>query len=366
MTSPSSRPLVAVLFGGRSSEHSVSCVTASGVLSALEGTEFEVLPIGITPAGVWRVVDEWRDYRFDPQDMPVVADNGTQVLPPVAADRAPLREITAEVTVRELGVVDVYFPLLHGPFGEDGTLQGLFDLSSTPYVGSGVFASAASMDKHFMKMVLRGSGIPTSAWETVTGREWSDDPAAVTERVSGLGFPVFVKPARAGSSMGVSKVSAASDLGPAVQDALEHDDKFIVEPMVTGREIECGVLGSLHGEARTSVAGEIVMTGDKEFYDFEAKYLDLDGVDLRCPADLPADVQERVQDVALRTFRAFDCTGLARVDTFVTVDGQVLVNEINTLPGFTPSSMYPVMWQQTGVDYTELVTTLLDIALHEN
>lgn len=365
MTSPDPRPLVAVLFGGRSSEHSVSCVTAAGVLGAIDRESFRVVPIGITRNGTWRIVENWQDFRFDPENMPEVSDNGTRVLPPISAEGDSLREITADGAVRELGVVDVFFPVLHGPFGEDGTLQGLFELSSTPYVGPGVFASAASMDKHFMKGVLAQTGIPSCPWELVTERQWHEDPSEVLGRVEALGFPVFVKPARTGSSMGVSKVTTAAGLDVAVKEALAHDTKLVVEPMVVGREIECGVLGELGGEVRASVPGEISLVGDRDFYDFEAKYLDLESVQLSCPADLPPEVVEKVQDVAVRTFEAFDCTGLARVDTFVTPAGEVVVNELNTLPGFTPSSMYPVMWQKTGVEYPELVRTLIEIALRE-
>jgi D-alanine-D-alanine ligase len=364
MTSQDSRPLVVVLFGGRSSEHSVSCVTAAGVLGAIDTDTYRVLPVGITRGGTWRLVEDWQQFRFDPENMPEVAEAGPEVLPPVAAGRAPLRMRSADGEISELGPADVFFPLLHGPYGEDGTIQGFFELSDTPYVGSGVFASAASMDKHFMKTVLRAAGLAVCPWTLVTRRAWSTQREEALERIAELGFPVFLKPARAGSSVGVSKVADASGLDQAFALAFEHDCKVLVEPAVSGREIECGVLGSLHNEpARASVPGEITVTGDHDFYDFEAKYLDDDAVVLSCPAELPDDVVARVQDASVRAFEAMECTGLARVDTFVTAAGEVIINEINTLPGFTPSSMFPRMWEASGVDYPALVGTLITTAL---
>ena len=358
------RPLVAVLFGGRSSEHSVSCVTAAGVIGAIDTTAFDVLPIGITKTGVWRVVDDWASMRFDPQAMPEVTDNGTEVIPPVSADGAPLLHRDAEGNYTELGSVDVFFPLLHGRFGEDGTLQGLFELSSTAFVGSGVFSSAASMDKHYTKSLMAHAGVPTCPWELVTETMWAADRAEAERRVAALGLPVFVKPARAGSSMGVSRVAEAADLEAALLGAFEHDSKVIVEPEVSGREVECAVLGSVYDtELRVSSPGEIRVSGDHSFYDFDAKYLDLAAAEVTCPADLDETVTARVQEVAASVFRLFDCTGLARVDTFVTDTGEVVINELNTLPGFTPTSAYPFMWAQSGLEYSELIGELISIAL---
>jgi D-alanine-D-alanine ligase len=358
------RPLVAVLFGGRSSEHSVSCVTAAGVIGAIDADAFDVLPIGITKTGVWRIVDDWADMRFDPENMPEVTDNGTEVIPPLSADGAPLLHRDAEGKFSELGSVDVFFPLLHGRFGEDGTLQGLFELSDTAFVGSGVFSSAASMDKHYTKSLMRQAGVPTCDWELVTETMWAADRAQVENRVAGLGLPVFVKPARAGSSMGVSRVASADGLEAALAEAFVHDTKVIVEPQVNGREVECAVLGSLFDvTVRTSSPGEISVTGDHAFYDFNAKYLDLADAEVTCPADLDESTTAAVQDVAASVFRLFDCTGLARVDTFVTDGGEVVVNELNTLPGFTPTSAYPFMWAKSGVEYSELISELISIAL---
>ncbi len=361
------RPLVAVLFGGRSSEHSVSCVTAAGVIRAIDATAYRVLPIGITKTGVWRIVEDWASMHFDPANMPEVVENGTEVIPHVSAKGAPLlhRDFTGAVT--ELDAVDVFFPLLHGQYGEDGTIQGLFELSDTAFVGSGVFASAASMDKHYTKSLMAQAGIPTCPWELVTEPMWDADRAEAEARVAGLGFPVFVKPARAGSSMGVSRVETAAGLDRALQAAFDHDSKVIVEPQVHGREIECAVLGSLHdAEVRTSLPGEIEVSGDHDFYDFDAKYLDLADAELTCPARVDEATTARIRELSDQVFRLFDCTGLARVDTFVTESGEVLINEINTLPGFTPTSAYPFMWANTGLDYTDLISELIGIALRDH
>ncbi|WP_019158892.1 D-alanine--D-alanine ligase family protein [Brevibacterium senegalense] len=369
MNPADTRPVVAVLFGGRSSEHSVSCVTAAGVLSALDEERYRVLPIGMTREGVCRIVDDAKDFRFDTEAMPEVVDDGTEIVFPLDTRRAPLRVVQRDGSVEDIATVDVYFPVLHGPYGEDGTIQGLFELMDVPYVGCGVLGSAAGMDKRYMKAVLRDAGIPTSPWEPVTVRQYRTDPDAVLARLRALGDVVFVKPANAGSSMGVSKVSDAQDaqqLDAALTEAFAHDSAAIVEPMVTGREIECGVLGTrFHEGPRASVPGEIEVTG-ADFYDFETKYLNADAVRITCPADISPESTARVQELARQVFDAFDCSGLARVDAFVTPDGDVLINEINTMPGFTPSSMFPVVWDRSGVRYDELVDTLVDIALRDH
>jgi D-alanine-D-alanine ligase len=266
---------------------------------------------------------------------------------------------------RTLGEVDVVLPLLHGPFGEDGTIQGLLELADVPYVGSGVFASAAAMDKQYMKVLLAGAGLPIGPHVVIPDAEWSRDQAACAESVAALGWPVFVKPARAGSSMGVTKVRRPEDLVAAVEAAREHDPKVIVEAAVIGREIECGVLQSLDGNRpQTAPLGEIeVLGGGHEFYDFEAKYLDEDHLRLSCPADLPEDVAAEIAELAVRSFEALGCEGLARVDFFYTDAGAVLVNEVNTMPGFTPVSMFPRMWAEAGLDYPSLVDRLLELAL---
>ncbi|MDN6667306.1 MAG: D-alanine--D-alanine ligase [Brevibacterium sp.] len=358
------RPLVAVLFGGRSSEHAVSCVTAAGVIRAIDDDAYRVLPIGITKAGVWRIVEDWSTMAFDPANMPEVVDNGTEVIPPISAQGSSLLHRDAEGKYTELGAVDVFFPLLHGRYGEDGTLQGLFELSDTAFVGSGVFASAASMDKHYTKSLMAHAGIPTCPWELVTETMWETDQADAEARILSLSLPVFVKPARAGSSMGVSRVESAEGLDAALRSAFEHDSKVIVEPQVVGREIECAVLGSVHDrEVRVSFPGEIEVSGDHSFYDFEAKYLDLADAQLTCPARVDDETTARIRELSASVFRLFDCTGLSRVDTFVTDSGEVLINEINTLPGFTPTSAYPFMWANSGIEYPALISELITIAL---
>lgn len=366
-TGADTRPVVAVLFGGRSSEHAVSCVSAANVLAAIDAEAYRVIPIGITRQGTWRIVEDWQRFAFDPEAMPEVTDDGTSVIPSISEHREPLLHRAADGTLSELDVVDVYFPVLHGRFGEDGTIQGIFELSNTPFVGAGVLASAVSMDKHFMKAVMANSGIPACPFVLITEVKYEHAPEVMTERVEQLGFPAFVKPCRAGSSIGVSKINSIDELDTALREAFQYDKKVIVEPLVDGREIECSVLGSVYDRrARTSVPSEIVVGGDHEFYDFEAKYFDLDAVELICPADVDAETTARIQELAARTFKAFECTGLARVDTFVTADGEVLVNELNTMPGFTPSSAYPQMWAASGIEYGELISELISIAMRDH
>jgi D-alanine-D-alanine ligase len=286
------------------------------------------------------------------------------VLVPTSTDDRSLLVLHPGEVPATLGDVDVVLPLLHGPFGEDGTLQGLLELGDVPYVGSGVLASAASMDKHYMKVLLAGHGLPVGPYAVIAPREWTSDPDAAMERLEPLGYPLFVKPARAGSSMGITKVDEQSGLRAAIEEARRHDPKVVVEAAVVGRELECGVLQDLDGTPRASEVGEIEVLSGHAFYDFEAKYLDSEHVRLSCPADVPPEVRARVQDVAVRAFDVMGCEGLARVDVFLTADGQVVVNEINTLPGFTPHSMYPRMWAASGVDYPALVDRLLQLALN--
>jgi len=361
------RPRVAVVFGGRSGEHGVSCVTASSVLRAIDHAAYDVVPIGITRTGRWvlAAADPSR-WELVGDKLPEVSDaEGPGVLMPLETTSRALTVLEPGAVPRVLGDVDVVLPLLHGPFGEDGTLQGLLELADVRYVGSGVLASAASMDKHYMKLVLAGAGIPVGPYVVVERRRWERHPDEVREDVEELGWPVFVKPARAGSSLGITKVKGPDELDAAIAEARRHDPKVIVEAAVVGREIECAVLEALDGgPPATSLPGEIRVGSGHEFYDFDAKYLDTEGaVDLVCPADLSDDVVHRVRDLAARTFDAFGCEGLARVDFFLTDDGDVIVNEINTMPGFTPVSMYPRMWQATGLSYPELVDRLVRLAL---
>ncbi len=366
---PGRRPRVAVVFGGRSGEHGVSCVTAAGVLAAIDRDAWDVVPIGITRTGRWVLAaDDPKRWRIEAGALPEVADDeGPRVLVPIETGPGELTVHEPGEVPRALGSVDVIFPLLHGPFGEDGTLQGLLELADVRYVGSGVLASAASMDKHFMKVLLAGAGLPIGEYVVVRDADWRRHRDRVALDVEELGYPVFVKPARAGSSIGITKVHSAEDLDAAVEAARRHDPKVIIEAMVPGREIECAVLESVDGgPPATSLPGEIEVGGDHEFYDFQAKYLDEASVRLTCPADLPDGVVRNVRDLAGRAFEAMGCEGLARVDFFVQPDGAVVVNEINTMPGFTPFSMYPRMWEQTGLPYEALVNRLLTLALRRS
>lgn len=353
--------MVAVLFGGRSSEHGVSCVTAGGVLAAIDRSRYDVIAVGITREGRWTVAsDDPHDWRIIDGALPVVADAPHTVLLPAQAGGGEWRVVNDDGTVRSLGAVDVVFPVLHGPFGEDGTLQGALELVDVRYVGAGVLASAMGMDKEFMRAVFQAAGLPVTPAVVLHPGDSAESRAADIEA---LGLPVFVKPARAGSSMGISRVDDLATLDAAIADAVKHDPKVLIERGVVGREIETAVLATLDG-VRTSLPGEIVTGGDHAFYDFEAKYLDEDNVRLLCPAELPDAVVARVREVAAAAFKAVGGESLARVDVFVSDDGTVTVNEINTMPGFTPTSMYPRMWAATGVEYPELVSTLIETALH--
>ncbi len=361
------RPRVALVFGGRSSEHAVSCATAAGVLRAIDRQAYDVVPVGIARDGRWVLAaDDPAPLELTATQTPEVGPDGAEVLVPTSARDRSLTVHEPGTAPRTLGEVDVVFPLLHGPYGEDGTLQGLLELSDVRYVGAGVLASAVGMDKHYMKVVFAASGLPVGPYRVITDAHWRRDRDAALAEVAELGFPVFVKPCRAGSSVGISKVAEASGVAAAVEAAREHDPKVIVEAGVVGREVECAVLQGWDGGApRTSQVGEIVVEPGHghDFYDFEAKYLDEDAVRLTCPADLPPESADEVRRLAAAAFESLGCEGLARVDCFVTADGGVVVNEINTMPGFTPHSMYPQMWQASGVSYPELVDELIRLAL---
>lgn len=357
---------VAILFGGRSSEHAVSCVTAAGVLGAIDRTKYSVVPIGIAKNGQWVLAAEGIDgWSLSGGALPEVTPGEQTVSLAHLGGGHQLVLSEAGQLPQELGAVDVVFPLLHGPWGEDGTLQGMLELSDTRYVGAGVLASAIGMDKHFMKVVFESAGLTVGPYIAVTDREWSVDPAKVRERVAALGFPVFVKPARAGSSMGISKVDSLAELDTAIAEAREHDLKLVIEAGIVGREIEVAVLEGRGSETpRVSLPGEIAMANDEHaFYDFEAKYVQGNAVNLSCPADMPDADIERVRELAAVAFDSVGAEGLSRVDFFYTEAGELIINEINTMPGFTPSSMYPQMWQASGLSYPELIDELLQLAL---
>ena len=357
---------VLLLFGGRSSEHSISCATAAGVMGAIDRTRFDLIPVGITQKGILCPVDD------DPQkwaltagELPVVEFNGKKIIWPELGQHE-LRYVDMATGLTEsLGDVDVVFPVLHGPYGEDGTIQGFLELLDIAYVGNGVFASAAGMDKEFTKALFMAAGVPVTPHVVIREQQWLNDPESCLERVKGLGTPpLFVKPARAGSSVGVSKVSNMDDFAAACEEAFAHDNKLVVERGLVGREVECAVLeGHLGKRPRVSVAGEIIVKG-REFYDFEAKYRDEASVDLIVPAELTAEQLDEMQSIARKAFEAIGGAGLARVDFFLTKDG-FFVNEINTMPGFTPLSMFPSLWQASGIAYKDLISELIDLALQE-
>lgn len=349
---------VALLFGGRSAEHEVSCLSAATVHAALEANGYDVVPIGIDKRGVWHRLSS----------PPVLQREATE-LPSVAADAGVEVTLSSEPgsgdLVDERGErdhVDAIFPVLHGPYGEDGTIQGLLELVGIPYVGAGVLASAVGMDKAMQKALFVSDGLPVLRHRVVFRPSWREDPDALFAEVETFGYPVFVKPANLGSSVGISKVKAPGDLGPAFDEAFTHGPKALVEEAAEGaREIEVGVLGN--DDPVSSVPGEIISTG--EFYDYRSKYLG-EGSRLVIPAPLSADVTKRIQQFAVSAFRSIDCAGMARVDFFYREPDEVILNEINTIPGFTSVSMYPLLWEASGLSTSELVHRLIQLALNRH
>src|SRR5665811_487419 len=362
---PRRKPTVAIVFGGRSSEHAVSCATAAGVMQAIDRDVYDVLPIGIAKDGRWVLESgDTGALELSAGHVPEVDGSGAGVMLPQSTTERSLSILEPGAPPRALAEVDVVFPLLHGPFGEDGTIQGLLELADIRYVGSGVLASAVMMDKHYMKVVFAGHGLPIGPYVVITDRDWKRDPAASMDAVASLGWPVFVNPARAGSSIGITKVSGPEGLRAAIEFAREHDPKVVVEAGILGREIECGVLEGRDGApARASEVGEIKVVQGHDFYDFEAKYLAESDIELSCPAKVPDRVADEIRRIAVAAFEAAGCEGLARVDCFYTEHGDVILNEINTMPGFTPLSMFPMMWAATGLDYPHLIDELIQLAL---
>ncbi|TXC94700.1 D-alanine--D-alanine ligase family protein [Streptomyces sp. ISID311] len=374
----SHKPRVAVVFGGRSSEHAISVLTAGAVLRAIDRDKYDVLPIGITTDGRWALTaDDPERMAIADRRLPSVAEladspEGGVVLPVDPTNREVVYTEPGAVP-KALGEVDVVFPVLHGPYGEDGTLQGLLELSGVPYVGSGVLASAVGQDKDYMKRVFTSFGLPVGPYEVIRPREWEqaapngEKGAAARKKIVDFaaehGWPLFVKPARAGSSIGITKVDDLGGLDEAIEEARRHDPKILVEALLRGREIECGVLEFADGP-RASVPAEIPPVSAHDFYDFEAKYIDsADGI---VPAPLSAEETAKVQELAVAAFEAASCEGLVRADFFLQDNGEFVINEINTLPGFTPISMYPRMWQESGVSYPELIDRLLQAALQRS
>jgi D-alanine-D-alanine ligase len=351
---------VAVLFGGRSAEHEISCVSARSVIDALDPETTEVVPIGITRDGSWHLLP-------GAPALPSATGRMTEI---VAAAGAAV-ELAVESGISEVVAadgsrrqIDVVFPVLHGPRGEDGAVQGMLELAGVPFVGAGVLGSAVGMDKAVQKVLFSAAGLSIVPHEVVREPEWEEDPEGVAARIAALGFPVFTKPSTLGSSVGIVKVHGPQELAAGLDEAFRYARKAVVEKGLEGiREIECAVLGN--DDPVASVAGEIVPTGH-EFYDYEAKYLDEQGAQLLIPADLKPDAMEQVQRMAVTAFRAIECAGMARVDFFLRGDDEVWVNEINTIPGFTHISMYPKLWEASGLTYPELVERLLDLAIERH
>lgn len=345
---PVERTRVAVLVGGRSSEHEISCISGRSIVRALDPQRYAVHVVGIRRDGTW-VASPARDLSLLDEFGP---------LPRVSGHA---RAIPVEEALR----ADVVIPVLHGPWGEDGTVQGLLESFDIPFVGSGTLSSAVAMDKGFMKAVLESAGLDVGRFVAVSDRRWQDHREEALAEVADLGLPVFVKPARAGSSMGITKVTRADDVAAAIDAAREHDPRVIVEAAVeSAREIECGVLVDSEGRPHASRCAEIVVSAEHEFYDYAAKYLD-DSATLIVPADVDAETERTIQEMAVRAFDALACEGLARADFFLRPDGSIVLNEVNTMPGFTSISMYPRMWEASGVDYAALVDRLVQDALRK-
>jgi len=347
---------VGVLFGGRSGEHEVSIASAQSVLRALDPEKYEAIPIGIAKDGRWLVGESAQKL------LPDVLKRGHRVvLPPdpIAGSLMSVGESPAGPPSR----VDVMFPVLHGTFGEDGTVQGLLELAGVPYVGAGVLASSVGMDKDVQKRLFREAGIPVVEYLAVPRTEWQRNPAAVEKAVAKkFRYPVFVKPATLGSSVGMTKVRRAGNLAAAMDEAAQYAQKILVERAVNGREIEVAVLGN--EDPRTAIPGEIIP--HREFYDYTAKYLE-EGTQLRIPAKLAPAQVKRFQDYARRAFLAIECRGMARVDFFLEKrTGKIYLNELNTIPGFTSISMYPKMWEASGLSYNQLIDRLIELALEEH
>ena len=371
---------VVFLYGGKADEHSISCISAAGVLSAVDESRFEIVRIAITKQGEWIVGGEDpRNFRMEQGELPVITKTEQTrdvVLDPAeGADGFLVRE--ADGTLTSLGHIDAVFPVLHGPNGEDGTLQGLLEMMQVPYVGCGVLASAACMDKYYAKQLFKAAGIDVAPGIALDVRKFASDAAnhfdsyanEILEQVeeAKLEYPLFVKPSRAGSSFGVTKVESrdAKALADAVYEASKHDWRVLVEQGIDAREIECAVLAARDGdEPQASWPGEVVLdkreAGEDQFYDFDSKYMDSAASHVEVPANLPEETLQRVRKTALAAFKAADGRGLSRVDSFVTPEGHVMINEINTMPGFTPISMYPKAWEATGISYSDLITKLIE------
>jgi D-alanine-D-alanine ligase len=337
-----------VVFGGQSVEHEVSVVSAMELLQAADPERFEPVPFGVTRDGRWLTPAETRAQLDRPE--PLFEKRIEADVPPI---------VQRSDVLRELAAVDIVFPLVHGVNGEDGTLQGMLEVFNLPYAGCGVAASAVGMDKAQQKKLFEHAGLRVARHMTVLDREWTAGDAGIARGIeTRLGYPAFVKPSNGGSSVGVSKVRSREDLGEAMRAAFDMDRKVLVEESIDGRELDCGVLGN--DDPQASPVGEVITSG--EFYDYSAKYLD-DSARIIAPAELPDETATAVRDTAVRAFRALDCSGFARVDFLLPPEGAPVVNEINTLPGFRPQSMFPLLWSLAGMTYRELITRIVDLAM---
>ena len=348
---------VGVLFGGRSSEHSISCISANSIINVIDREKYEVIPIGITKDNSWVIFSDKTPFlTLSKTELPEVTKEGIQDNKPAIFSKFPPEELVS---------LDVIFPVLHGPYGEDGTIQGLIDLHAIAFVGAGVLSSSIGMDKTTSKALLKAAGFPVGDFVTILDSQWTNDKANVLKKIQELTLPVFVKPARAGSSVGIQKIKEFSQVEKAIEEARLHDKRIIVEASIeNAREIECAVItGEERKPAKASLPAEIIVKKGHEFYDFEAKYMD-DSAELVVPAKLEKKVLADLQKMAVNVFDFFNCEGLARIDFFITKDDEILVNEINTMPGFTPISMFPRMWEATGMRYKELVDYLIQEALN--
>lgn len=346
---------VAVIFGGKSAEHEISLMSAKNVVNALDPNKYETVLIGIDPKGHWKYLQEAQTL-LNSGKLTKFSENQKNTK---EVSVVPGQESGSLTTADQTFKIDVVFPVLHGPFGEDGTVQGMLKLLNVPYVGPDVLASSVSMDKDVMKKLLRDSKVPVARWMCFRRHEKSDFPYSKISKE--LGATVFVKPANMGSSIGVHKVTSESEYKTAIEDAFQYDNKVLVEEQIKGREIECSVLGNEHPKA--SLPGEVIVTSKDGWYSYDAKYVDDKGADIKIPADLPEHMIKKVQETAVNTFKALGCEGMSRVDMFVCPDEKIYINEINTIPGFTNISMYPKMWEASGIKYAELIDTLIDLAI---
>lgn len=358
MTERNAKIRVCLLFGGKSEEHEVSLQSAKSICEALDKEKYDVVLVGITKQGQWLLGDA-STYLLNAQDPRLIALNARSAEPVAVRSEGGAQALIVSESGTPRGSVDVVFPVIHGPYGEDGRLQGLLDMIGVPYVGSGVLGSAIGMDKDVMKRLLRDAGVPVGRFFVARRRDGTSE--ALRRFVAEIGYPVFVKPANLGSSVGVSKAHDDSEVGAALAEAFRYDEKALVEEFIHGRELEVSVLD---GEPpRASVPGEVMTQGGHEFYSYDAKYIDENGAALVIPAEVPEEVVRRIQDAAISAFRALEARDFARVDCFLTSEGKILVNEINTIPGFTKISMYPKLWEASGLPYRELLDKLIGLAL---